>query len=128
LKHALLLSCSFKTEFEFQLNLMTQEDIKLPPYHLHFLVFENKFEELRQTLQDCQKNSVQKQFNELLSIIFRGQTLLTLAISLNRQECVEILLEFGARTLQKNDFGWNAWHEAISYGNRDILYVSNFVL
>jgi ankyrin repeat protein len=55
------------------------------------------------------------------SALHRGQTPLTLAITLGHHECIRILLENGASTLDRNAFGWSAYHEGISYGNRDSI-------
>ncbi|KAJ3305940.1 hypothetical protein HDV03_000782 [Kappamyces sp. JEL0829] len=54
--------------------------------------------------------------------MFRGQTPLTLAISLGHLQCVQVLLEADpSAVLVKNAQGWSPIHEAISLGNRDIL-------
>ena len=56
-----------------------------------------------------------------LSGTHRGQTLLTLAISLGNLEIVQMLLDAGASTLVKNDAGWNPFQEATSNGDRRIM-------
>ncbi|KAJ3167176.1 Ankyrin repeat domain-containing protein 13A [Geranomyces variabilis] len=56
-----------------------------------------------------------------LNSLCRGQTPLTLAISLGHIDCVRALLEAGASTIIKNSAGWTAFQEATSYGNRDIM-------
>jgi hypothetical protein len=54
-------------------------------------------------------------------MIHRGQTPLTLAISLGRHVMIQELINAGASTLVKNEAGWNPFQEAISYGDRDTL-------
>jgi hypothetical protein len=56
-----------------------------------------------------------------LSGTHRGQTLLTLAITLGNLEIVQMLLNAGASTLVKNDAGWNPFQEATSIGDRSIM-------
>ncbi|KAJ3160113.1 Ankyrin repeat domain-containing protein 13C [Geranomyces michiganensis] len=56
-----------------------------------------------------------------LNSLCRGQTPLTLAISLGHADCVRALLEAGASTIIKNAAGWTAFQEATSYGNRDVM-------
>ncbi len=53
-----------------------------------------------------------------LSEMHRGQTPLTLAISLGLSEAVEILLAAGASPLQRNAAGWSPFQEATSFGSR----------
>ncbi|KAJ3036748.1 hypothetical protein HDV00_002410 [Rhizophlyctis rosea] len=56
-----------------------------------------------------------------LRVLCRGQTPLTLAITLGRHACTRILLDAGASVLLKNAEGWSPFQEATSYGNRDIM-------
>ncbi len=90
---------------------MTQEQER---FILHALVFQNKSSELQQVLAS----------SEHANSLYRGQTPLTLAISLARKECVSILLASGkTSTLVKNEGGWTPLQEAISLGDRDIIKV-----
>ncbi|KAJ1556991.1 Ankyrin repeat domain-containing protein 13C, partial [Nowakowskiella sp. JEL0078] len=50
-----------------------------------------------------------------------GQSPLTLAITLNRIECIKILLEHGASTLKRNFEGWTPFQEATSFGDRETM-------
>ena len=63
--------------------------------------------------------------NTALSSYHRGQTPLTLAITLGKHEIVKLLLDAGASTLLKNAAGWNPFQEATSFGDRrtmEIIY------
>ncbi|KAJ3253479.1 Ankyrin repeat domain-containing protein 13C [Boothiomyces macroporosus] len=86
-------------------------------HFLHRLVYGNHVKLLQKELS----NSTLANPHPLLSHMFRGQTPLTLAISLGRKECISILLENGASTFTRNAGGWTPYQEAISYGDRDIL-------
>ncbi|KAJ3318566.1 Ankyrin repeat domain-containing protein 13C [Boothiomyces sp. JEL0866] len=86
-------------------------------HFLHRLVYGNHTKLLQKELS----NSTLANPHPLLNDIFRGQTPLTLAISLGRKECIAILLDNGASTFTRNAGGWTAYQEAISYGDRDIL-------
>jgi ankyrin repeat protein len=116
---------------------MTQE-LFLEKYQIHFLIFNNQFAKLEEVLQSelepittvplLSENlnetcKLSHKEDDLFSFKFRGQTPLTLAITLNRIECVKLLLKYGARTLEKNELGWSAWHESISYGDRAMIEV-----
>jgi ankyrin repeat protein len=116
---------------------MTQE-LFLEKYQIHFLIFNNQFDKLEEVLQSelepittvplLSKNlketcKLSHKKDDLFSFKFRGQTPLTLAITLNRIECVKLLLKYGAKTLEKNELGWSAWHESISYGDRAMIEV-----
>ena len=57
----------------------------------------------------------------LLDALHRGQTPLTLAISLGHHEIVKCMLDAGASTLVKNSAGWNPFQEAACYGNRKTM-------
>ncbi|KAJ3276372.1 Mitochondrial distribution and morphology protein 31, mitochondrial precursor [Terramyces sp. JEL0728] len=84
---------------------MTQEDF------LHRLVYKNDPAELQKALGEAKD----------VNILHRGQTPLTLAITLGYKDCVKTLLDFGCSTLVPNEFGWMPFQEATSYGNRDIM-------
>ncbi|TPX62666.1 hypothetical protein PhCBS80983_g00309 [Powellomyces hirtus] len=84
-------------------------------YHLHRLVYANKVDELEAALTRDDTLSAN------LNTLCRGQSPLTLAISLGRSECVRLLLSAGASTLVKNAEGWTAFQEATSYGNREVM-------
>ena len=56
-----------------------------------------------------------------LNAIHRGQTPLTLAITLGNHEIVNRLLDAGASTLIKNSAGWNPFQEATSFGDRKTM-------
>ena len=101
----------------------------IPEYQLHFFIFQNKTEKLKSFLDEEFNNKdtlASSKLEFLFSVHFRGQTPLTLAVSLDRVECVQLLLLYGAKTLYKNELGWSAWHEAISVGNRTVLKVRPF--
>ena len=108
---------------------MTCENEGFEKYQIHFHIFNDNLEKLETALGLC----LQKQTHEkgtktlaaknIFSVLFRGQTPLTLAVCLNRVECVKLLLLYGANCLEQNELGWTAWHEAISYGNRDMIKV-----
>ena len=77
------------------------------------MIFQNKPSQLRELLLtkiDLNAN-------------FRGQTPLTLAIQLDRKECIQLLLDAGCSTLARNKVGWTPFHEAVSLGDRDIIKV-----
>lgn len=57
----------------------------------------------------------------VLSCLYRGQTPLTLAITLGNHDIVQRLLKAGASTLIKNAAGWNPFQEATSYGDRKTM-------
>ncbi|KNC97966.1 uncharacterized protein SPPG_06954 [Spizellomyces punctatus DAOM BR117] len=86
-------------------------------YHLHRLIFKNETEALRTYLSSYPSTTPCPLFTETC----RGQTPLTLAISLGRKECVKILLDAGASTLFKNMDGWTPFQEATSYGDREVM-------
>lgn len=79
---------------------------------IHSLIFQNDVKSLAQHL---------KTTNQDIDSLFRGQTPLTLAITLGHKECVAMLLENGASCRTKNAFGWTPFQEATSYGDRDIM-------
>jgi hypothetical protein len=81
------------------------------PLDLFSAVFSNDIPEVKRLLDQ----------GHSLSGIHRGQTLLTLAITLGNVEIVQMLLDAGASTLVKNSGGWNPFQEATSYGNRKIM-------
>jgi hypothetical protein len=81
---------------------------------LHELIFKNDMNGLKVALQD-QVNLA------LIDTQFRGQTPLTLAVTLGRIEAVQMLLEKGSSSILRNSFGWSPFQEATSYGNRDML-------
>jgi hypothetical protein len=56
-----------------------------------------------------------------LDSFYRGQTPLTLAISLGHAECISILLKHGASSIKRNVYGWSPFQEATSYGDRNTL-------
>jgi ankyrin repeat protein len=104
--------------------IMTEEIEGLEKYQLHFHIFNNNVENLETAIQKQSKRTAGSQNpTEIFSVLFRGQTPLTLAVCLNRIECVKLLLLHGAKCLEQNALGWTAWHEAISYGNRDMIKV-----
>ncbi|KAJ3272469.1 Ankyrin repeat domain-containing protein 13C [Terramyces sp. JEL0728] len=84
-------------------------------HFLHRLVYGNHTKLLQKELSNSSNP------HPLLNQFFRGQTPLTLAISLGRRECITILLDNGASTFTRNADGWTPYQEAISYGDRDIL-------
>ncbi len=57
----------------------------------------------------------------MLETVFRGQTPLSLAVSLSHNECVSILLKHGASTLKRNSQNWTPFQEATSIGDRAMM-------
>lgn len=49
-----------------------------------------------------------------------GNTPLHLAVMLGREDCLQVLLDHGAKIAVKNSQGWTPLAEAVSYGNREI--------
>jgi hypothetical protein len=84
---------------------------------LHELTVKNDTEGLKEALMD----STRENPHPLIDSPFRGQTPLTLAITLGHKDCIHILLEKGASSIVRNAFGWSPFQEATSYGNRDIM-------
>lgn len=85
---------------------------------IHRLVFENNVQGLREFLLN--KSNKNSHLNGI-DLLWRGQTALTLAISLSHVECVDILLKNGASTLIRNHGNWSPYQEATSIGNRDLM-------
>ncbi|KAI8820237.1 GPCR-chaperone-domain-containing protein [Fimicolochytrium jonesii] len=83
-------------------------------YPVHRLVFKNDLDGLRQALTTIADRSS-------LDQKCRGQTPLTLAVSLGRKECAKLLLEAGASTLVRNAQGWTPFQEATSFGDRELM-------
>ena len=81
---------------------------------LHSLVLANNYSQLDTLLTSISDKSIMQK-------PFCGQTMLTLAVTLGHIDCVKLLLKHGSTALEKNEFGWSAYNESISYGNRDIL-------
>jgi ankyrin repeat domain-containing protein 13 len=84
---------------------------------LHELVFKNEIDGLLHELKESCNSSP----HPLIDSHFRGQTPLTLAITLGRDDCIRILLEKGCSSILRNEFGWSPFQEATSYGNRNVL-------
>merc|ERR1711973_1047038 len=40
---------------------------------------------------------------------------------LGRKECIQMLIDHGVKVILRNKGGWSALHEAISYGDRQII-------
>ncbi|KAJ3023770.1 hypothetical protein HKX48_001298 [Thoreauomyces humboldtii] len=87
---------------------------------LHRAVFSNDIPTLKKLLASPSTNSCTSS-NPDLDKLYRGQTPLTLAISLGHSEAVTLLLEAGASTLVRNGEGWTAFQEATSYGDRETM-------
>ena len=110
-------SCRFKSKDGPRV-LSLQENMAVDPTltHLHELVFSNDYSQLQQRLSQVTDKTLIRQLH-------RGQSLLTLAVSLGHLECVKILIDNGCSALDRNGFGWSAYHESISYGNREIIKI-----
>ncbi|KAJ3210156.1 hypothetical protein HDU67_005615 [Dinochytrium kinnereticum] len=80
---------------------------------LHKFVFRDEQEELARVVKELQP--------EDLNHLYRGHTPLTLAVCLNRKECVKILLEAGASSLSRTADGWTPYQEATSIGDRQVM-------
>ncbi|KAI9349996.1 GPCR-chaperone-domain-containing protein [Zopfochytrium polystomum] len=98
---------------------------------LHELVFKNDVDGLRAELAkfpragdgdgaDGSSNNTHHH-HPGLAVHCRGHTPLTLAVSLNRKECVPLLLDAGASTLLKTADGWSPYQEATSVGDRAVM-------
>ncbi|KAJ3087544.1 hypothetical protein HK102_010813 [Quaeritorhiza haematococci] len=92
-------------------------DLNADPYVLHKLVFLNDTTKLSDVLQPYSQDNPAPHTDRL----YRGQTPLTLAITMNRKECVRLLLEAGASTLDRNADGWGPFQEATSIGDREMM-------
>jgi ankyrin repeat protein len=94
-------------------------------------IFQNKLNELKEylsqhSIENNQNNTLTDEITQRMDLInchYRGQTPLTLAISLGHKDIVQLLLENGASTLLKNSQGWNPIQEATSLGQRPILHL-----
>jgi hypothetical protein len=84
---------------------------------LHSLVLSNDAESMEHFLSGLTETDR----TMTLETLVRGQTALTLAVTLGQLDSIKVLLHHGASTTQFNAKGWNAYHEAISYGNRDLI-------
>lgn len=80
---------------------------------IHGIIIYNKHKELNKVLTDATGVDIEAHVN--------GQTALTLACSLGREECIRILLDHGASPLTRNSKGWLPLHEAVSFGNRSVI-------
>lgn len=101
-----------------------------PSLAYHRLVWHNDtagLQSLVQQQQQLQKSPSPKSTNtnsELIDVNTQdvyGNTPLLLAVQLGRTECVKLLLAHGAKTKYRNSAGWSPIHEAICYGDRDLL-------
>ncbi|KAI9005208.1 GPCR-chaperone-domain-containing protein [Gaertneriomyces semiglobifer] len=86
-------------------------------FYLHRLIFINEHATLSAYLSSLSADEQQ----HALSSLCRGQTPLTLAISLRHSECIRVLIEHGASTLQKNSEGWTPFQESTSIGDRTVM-------
>ncbi|KAI8914203.1 GPCR-chaperone-domain-containing protein [Gorgonomyces haynaldii] len=77
------------------------------------LVFQLIFEDKHQELDEIAAKAD-------LKATHRGQTPLTLAVQLNRKECIKVLLKY-CSTLDNNAQGWSPYQEATSLGQRDVM-------
>ena len=85
---------------------MASEEALFALYPIHWLVSQNKPDQL------C--NLLEKREHDLETTDPRGRTALNLAVLLNRMECIELLLAFGASPLSESRAGWTILHDAIS--------------
>nr|CAB3221744.1 ankyrin repeat domain-containing protein 13C-like [Phallusia mammillata] len=82
-------------------------------YPLHWMVWHNQYEKLRELLSNPEKDTEKNDS--------RGRTVLHLAVSLGHIECARLLLHNGANVLAENKDGWSVLHEAISTGDPEMV-------
>jgi len=89
---------------------------------IHRLVYENRPEELNLYLCNMKQTlSSDVAVTEGLNGLFRGQTPISLAVTLQRQKCVKVLLEHGSSCLKRNVVHCTPYQEATSIGDRDMM-------
>lgn len=94
---------------------------KLPDLCLHKAVFSGD----SQLLQELLKKTDEKEIN---SQDIHGNTALHIAIMKGNKICVEMLIKSGAITTIRNEMNWMSHHEAISYGDIEIIKLLNEAL
>ncbi|XP_044760632.1 ankyrin repeat domain-containing protein 13D isoform X1 [Coccinella septempunctata] len=92
--------------------MVTLEKIKLE-YPLHWLVWQNEFENLSEELKKNQHDKEKKDA--------RGRTPLMLAVTLGHLESVRILLNNEANVNVENSEGWTVLQEATATGDPELL-------
>ncbi|XP_038674326.1 ankyrin repeat domain-containing protein 13A isoform X1 [Scyliorhinus canicula] len=80
-------------------------------YHLHLLVWHNRYREAEKELKQ----------HDIEAVDPRGRTPLHLAVSLGHLECVNMLLRNNASVDKENAKGWTVLQEAASTGDPELL-------
>ncbi|GCB61660.1 hypothetical protein scyTo_0012956, partial [Scyliorhinus torazame] len=80
-------------------------------YHLHQLVWHNRYREAEKELKQ----------HDIEAVDPRGRTPLHLAVSLGHLECVNMLLRNSASVDKENAKGWTVLQEAVSTGDPELL-------
>ena len=83
---------------------------------MHKLVFSNNIAGLSKLLNSVRNNEPIEHIKD-----HHGNTALHLAVMLGHKECTQLLLKHGYFSNTKNVLGWTPLHEAISYGDRQII-------
>lgn len=103
------------------------QDRTPPDGILHRLVWQDNYKELDKVLLESQHLQVpDERTAAMIPFIdgrFRGTTALGLATQLGRHQCIKVLLEHWADTLESSDLDYLPLQEATSYGDREILKV-----
>uniref|UniRef100_A0A6M2DGE1 Putative gpcr-chaperone n=1 Tax=Xenopsylla cheopis TaxID=163159 RepID=A0A6M2DGE1_XENCH len=92
---------------------MTNNDCIKETYPLHWLIWHNDYESL--------KNELQKNEYNIEALDPRGRTPLMLAVTLGYLECSQILLANNADANSSNSEGWTVVQEAVSTGDPEML-------
>ncbi|XP_076653675.1 ankyrin repeat domain-containing protein 13D isoform X2 [Halictus rubicundus] len=92
---------------------MVNIDIIQKNYPLHWLVWNNNYEELEEELTS-KLHDIEKSDN-------RGRTPLMLAVTLGYTGCVGVLLQHEANVNTENTQGWTVVQEAVGTGNPELL-------
>ncbi len=91
------------------------ETIEQKLTELHRFIYENNVHSLDKLLSELTDD------RSVLDCLVRGQTSLTLAVTLGRRECIDVLIRHGASCLKRNQVRCTPYQEATSLGDRDIM-------
>lgn len=85
---------------------------------LHKAVFSGDFDAVERIVKSCDPKRINNQD-------IHGNTALHIAVMKGDRRCVELLVKSGATTNIRNELNWMSLHEAISYGDFQIIKILN---